>query len=229
MLIRDLQEIQKRQQQKVSDFYTTRGLHIYFKDKIENPDIDFDKAIAEVETVVPSHLMSEIEMIMVGHFEEFDERGINAFYADGMVCISNEQDDELDIVDDIVHEIAHSVEEVQGYFIYADNKVKNEFLNKRLILHDILWSAGYRVPKKKFTEVEYDQDFDMFLLQTVGYDKLIQYCNGIFISAYAPTSLREYFATGFTDFLLRSDSHNYMKSTCPQLYKKIYKLHADSD
>lgn len=113
MLIKDLQEIQKRQQQKVSDFYTTRGLHIYFKDKIENPDIDFDKAIAEVESVVPSHLMSEIEMIMVGHFEEFDERGINAFYADGMVCISNEQDNELDIVDDIVHEVAHSVEEVQ--------------------------------------------------------------------------------------------------------------------
>ena len=85
MLIKDLQEIQKRQQQKVSDFYTTRGLHVYFKDKIENPNIDFDKAIAEVESVIPTHLMSEVEMVMVGHFQEFDERGINAFYADGIV------------------------------------------------------------------------------------------------------------------------------------------------
>ena len=50
-------------------------------------------------------------MIIVGWFEEFEERNINAFYDSGAVYISNLQDDQEDMFDDIVHEIAHSVED----------------------------------------------------------------------------------------------------------------------
>jgi len=48
-------------------------------------------------------------------------------------------------------------------------------------------------------------------------------CQGLFITAYAPTSLREYFATGFLEFYLEPN-HNFLKKTSPQLYKKLIVL-----
>ena len=52
--------------------------------------------------------------------------------------------------------------------------------------------------------VEYDEEFDMFLYEDIGYDKLATLMQGLFINPYAATSLREYFATGFTDFFMNS-------------------------
>ena len=80
--------------------------------------------------MIPLHLMGEVEMVVVGQFDEFHERSVNAFYADGMICVTNEQEDEDDMVDDIIHEIAHAVEESEGYYIYGDKKVKNEFVGR---------------------------------------------------------------------------------------------------
>ena len=60
-----------------------------------------------------------------------------------------------------------------------------------------------------------------FLHQKVGYDKLSSVIQGLFISPYAATSLREYFATGFTDFYMDSD-HKYLKTVSPQSYMKKY-------
>ena len=56
---------------------------------------------------------------------------------------------------------------------------------------------GFKVPKEVFLDTEYSKEFDMFLLQDVGYDKLSEIAKGIFISPYAATSLREYIATAY--------------------------------
>ena len=211
------------------DFYTAQGTHVYFKDPVENKSIDVERVVATVESMLPKHFTSEIEMIIVGWFKEFEERDINAFYKDGMLHVSNRQDDHEDMVDDIVHEIAHSVEEVYGYEIYGDSKIKDEFLLKRNRLHDELWSLGYKAPLSVFKETEYNQEFDEFLLDTVGYDKLNIICSGLFINSYAPTSLREYFATGFTDFYMNSDDHHTLKSVSPALYNKLLKINLEEN
>jgi len=211
----------------VTDFYTSEGLHVYFKDQLINDEVDAEKVISKVESLIPKHLRSEVEMVIIGHFEEFEENHFNAFYKDGMVHVTNNQQDNYDMVEDIVHEIAHATELPYGYQIYGDNKVKDEFLRKRYALHNILWSNGYKLPKSYFSEVEYNEEFDIFLLQKVGYDKLQGYAAGIFLTTYAPTSLREYYATGFVEFFLNPDGHNYMKKVSPQLYKKIYELYSE--
>ena len=72
---------------------------------------------------------------------------------------------------------------------------------------------------------EYDYEFDQFLLKDVGYDKLSKIVSGVFINPYAPTSLREYFATGFTDFYLQPNDHSFLKKTSPALYDKLALLH----
>ncbi len=225
MHINYLQNKQKTLQEQTTDFYTSSGIHVFVKDLIENEDIDLEDVINTVESMVPKAFMSEVEMILVGDFEEFRERHISAAYKDGALYVSNTQLDEADMIDDIVHEIGHSIEEPYGYELYYDQKIKNEFLQKRERLHSILWGHGFKTPKAFFNNTEYDEELDNFLFHKVGYDKLTQYCLGLFINAYAPTSLREYFATGFTDYFMRPDDHGYLKETSPELYKKINDLY----
>tara|TARA_R100000353_G_C6480238_1_gene188916 strand:- start:24 stop:701 length:678 start_codon:yes stop_codon:yes gene_type:complete len=209
-------------QQNNTDFYTPTGIHVYFKEPVA-AKIDVENVVAKLESKIPSHLLEEIEMIIVGWFEEFEERDINAFYDGGTIYVSNLQDDEEDMYDDLVHEVAHSVESPHGYYLYADEKIKNEFLAKRSMLHDILWNMGYKTPKSFFNEIEFNQEFDDFLHKKVGYDKLARVMQGLFINVYAATSLREYFATAFTDFYLDSN-HNFLQKVSPAVYEKLINI-----
>jgi hypothetical protein len=222
MLERYIHQKQGKLQNKQSDFYTSTGLHVFFKDPVDN--VDVEKVVSKVESAIPAHLLSEVEMIIIGWFDEFEERSLNAFYDSGTLYISNIQDDFMDMYDDIIHEISHSLEEPHGYFLYGDKKIENEFLRKRKYLHDILWKMGYKVPLSVYMDVEYNEEFDMFLYEKVGYDKLTTIVAGVFVSAYAATSLREYYATGFAEYYTHPEAHNFLKKMSPQLYKKLVLL-----
>tara|TARA_R100001443_G_scaffold108234_1_gene118534 strand:- start:53 stop:748 length:696 start_codon:yes stop_codon:yes gene_type:complete len=223
MMLKDyLHKKQQKLQEQQTDFYTSTGLHVFFKDPVEN--VDVEKVISKVERSIPEHLISEIEMIIFGWFDEFEERSINAFYDGGTLYVSNIQDDFMDLYDDIVHEVSHSLEEPHGYFLYGDKKIENEFLRKRKYVHDILWKMGYKIPLSVFMDSEYNQELDMFLYKKIGYDKLSTIVAGVFITPYAITSLREYFATGFTEFYLHPGEHGFLKKISPQLYKKLFLL-----
>jgi len=224
MLKTYLEQRQKQILKKQSNFYTPTGIHVFFKDDIENEDVDVEKVISDLENTLPEHLLSEVEMIIFGWFDEFEERNINAFYDSGTLYISNIQDDSADLYDDLIHEISHSLEEPHGYYLYGDKKIEDEFLRKRKYLHDILWKMDYKIPLSVFLEPEYSEEFDMFLYQTVGYDKLSSILSGIFLTPYAATSLREYFATGFTEFYLHPEEHDFFKKISPALYRKLLGL-----
>jgi hypothetical protein len=215
--------IEKNKQ--MDNFYTSNGISVYVKEPLTN-GLDIEEIMQYIEERLPRKFLSEVEMVIIGQFAEFEERKINAMYRDGCLYITNEQDDREDIIDDIVHEIAHSLEEPYGYEIYADGKLEAEFLNKRRDLRNILWDHGYKTQVNFFLNTEYDVEFDNFLLNTVGYDKLALLMQGMFISPYAATSLREYFASGFTEFVMFSD-HNLLKTVSPVLYKKIKNLYND--
>ena len=79
--------------------------------------------------------------------------------------------------------------------------------------------------KQRFMDMEYEQEFDEYLFNDVGYDKLSEILKGVVVTPYAVTSLREYFATAFTEFYLHPDSHNYLKKVSPEVYKKLVELH----
>ena len=210
---------------KVDNFYTSTGIHVYIKDPLTN-GIDMEEIVSVVENRIPKKFLAEVEMMIVGDLEEFEDRKINAMYKDGCLYITNEQDDADDLIDDIIHEIAHSLEEPFGLEIYGDKKLSSEFLNKRGQLRSILWQHDFKTQLNFFMNIEYDIEFDDFLLNKVGYDKLSILMQGLFMSPYAATSLREYFATGFTDFFMEPD-HRLLKSISPILYKKIEKLYKD--
>ena len=223
MLTDYIMNTQKNLVEHLNSFYTPSGLHVYVKEPLVNQEIDIEDVIGKVEDVVPEHLRAEMEMVIIGWFDEFEEQKINAFYRDGALYISPAVADAENMFDDAVHEIAHSVEAVYGYAIYGDQNLKKEFLRKRKYLHDMPWEKGFKTPLSIFMDPEYNEEFDMFLYETVGYDKLSSICQGLFVSAYAATSLKEYFATGFLEFYL-DPNHNFLKKTSPQLYKKLSTL-----
>ena len=226
MMLKDyIKASQQKMTEQISNFYTPSGIQVYFKDQMHDTSIDVERVVADLEKRVPQHLTDEVEMIIISHFQEFEDRDINAFYKDGALHISNIQSDEEDILDDMIHEAAHAAEEAYGYEIYGDSKIKDEFLRKRMHLYNILWKMGFKAPKSIFLEIEYDQEFDEFLFKDVGYDTMGEAITGLFINAYAATSLREYFATGFTDFYLQPNDHSFLKKTSPALYEKLLLLH----
>jgi len=222
-----LEYLKKRQQMinEKSAYYTKNGIQVFSKDPMVNDLVDLESVMAKYESILPEHIRDGIEMVIIGQFEEFEKRDINAFYRDGALYVSNFQSDNEDLLDDLVHETAHSLEEAYGYEIYGDQEIKDEFIRKRKFLYDVLWKMGFKAPKDMFLDSEYDEEFDRYLLNDVGYDKLSEIVRGILITPYAATSLREYFATGLTEFYLYPDNHNYLKKVSPELYKKLIKIH----
>ena len=210
---------------EANNFYTSSGIHVFTKDEMMNDLVDIEVVVSQLEAKLPDHIRDGIEMVIIGNFSEFEERDINAFYKDGALYVSNIQTDNGDLLDDLVHETAHSAEEQYGMEIYGDQEVKKEFLRKRMHIYNMLQKMGFNPSQRDFLETEYDQDFDEYLLHDIGYDKLSEILKGVMVTPYAATSLREYFATGFTEFYLYPDSHDYIKRTSPQLYRKLVQIH----
>jgi hypothetical protein len=196
---------------------------VYLKDQLPY-GFDLNYVLETVENLISPSLVHNIDTIYVGDFDNFNYNGrnYNAAYEDGALYISNDQDDENDMIDDIVHEIAHAVEEQHGKQIYGDNSIQNEFLGKRERLYHLLDQEGFDVSYNDAMDTEYNERFDRFLYKTVGYPTLTSLTMGLFYSPYAATSAREYFANGFENYFLRDK--NYLKKVSPVLYNTISKL-----
>jgi len=199
--------------------YPFGGGYAFVKDALPE-SVNIESVLSAVENLVPSHLMVGVDTILVGEFDELKSRNVNALLKDGAIYVSNDQDDEDDMVDDIIHEIAHSVEEENAYDLYAkDQHLSIEFINKRSTFERFLNDVGIDTSDYNFKEIEYDVDFDKFLYKKVGYDTIETLVNGLFPNAYSPTSIREYFASGFEEYFL--GDRNYLKKVSPVLYRKI--------
>jgi len=186
--------------------------------------ISFAEVVDKIEENIPQHMFDEIDEIFVGSFEENDSRTLEAHYESGAIYITNAMVTADDYVESIIHETAHSVEQARGFEIYGDQKVQEEFLGKRMTLKRTLDSNGYDV-KADFADIEYSEDFDLYLYKEVGYDEIGNLTSGLFYSPYAATSVNEYFANGLENFFL--GNREYLKRISPQLTKKIWEIVSD--
>ena len=206
---------------KLRTHYKMKNIDIYIKDMLPN-NINPDVVFTYISKRIPAHLLSRIDIIYVGQFDIFKEKDVNAVYDDGAIYISNEQADINDMIDDIIHEIAHSVEEKYYDDIYGDQSIKKEFLGKRQRLYMELLTNDYKPYNKIRNTYIYDEEIDMYFYKTVGYEKMWYLVGGLFLSPYAATSLREYFAIGFEYYYLKDRSQ--LKKECPFLYNKLSEL-----
>ena len=181
--------------------------------------IDTQNVIDEIEQKLPAMIFDEVDTIMVGDFDFLEDRELEAAYKDGAIYISNNLFSDDDLLENILHETAHSLENALGHFIYGDYRVMREFLGKREALQRVLSSHDYDISQVDFKNVEYSEDFDLFLYKEVGYAVLRNLTAGLFYTPYAATSLREYWASGFENYFLGTREN--LKDVSPQLFSKI--------
>ena len=206
---------------KINDF-VFRG----FKITIDNPlpnHVSVKKTVDMMIDAVPKKLLTNVHSIKIGQYKYLLDRQIQASYSGGTIYMTNKQSSNSDMLDDLIHEVAHAVEEIYTDLIYSDGHLKKEFIAKRKKLWQILSSKGFECELDKFLDFNYNKEFDTFLYKGVGYDLLNSYTVGLFYSAYGSTSLREYFANGFEAFFFKQDL-DVLKSISPKLYNKIEQL-----
>ena len=198
-------------------------INIFIKNALPD-NISIDNIVEKIESTLPERLLRNIDMIYVGQFDTLIDREVNALYADGAIYITNHQEDVSDMLDDIVHEAAHSLEEELSIDIYGDGTIEAEFLGKRARLKSILVNQGYYVVDGyDFMDSDYSEKLDNFFYKEIGYPTMATMTNGLFVSTYACTSIREYFANGFETFYLAD--RDYLRKISPKLYNKLVNLH----
>ena len=186
------------------------------------PNIDFEQIVKEIEEHMSSHLFEEVDYIFIGSFSENDERALEAHYKDGAIYITSDLSTNKDYIENIVHEAAHAIEGQHGLSIYGDKNIEQEFLGKRRRLEARMTAEKIDISSLNFEDPEYSQELDSFLYKGIGYEKLNNLTIGLFINAYATTSLNEYFASGFEEYFL--GDRTYLHKISPQLFKKVEEI-----
>ena len=215
--------------QKKQLHFTQGGIEVIIKDELIYGEKDSDFSVKDVvdfiTSRIPKSLLTNIDVIYVGNFDFLNKRSVQAMYDNSSIFVTNHQDNFEDMCDDVIHEIAHSVEEVKDVYIYSDGLLESEFATKRRQLYSILKSEGFceDISLQTFLETEYTPSFDDFLYKEVGYSALSVLTASIFYSPYAATSLREYFANGFEAYYCHQDV-DFLQKACPKLYAKILGL-----
>ena len=198
-------------------------IDVYIKDSLPK-SFDLEGVLAKIEHTIPDSLMQDIDAVIIGEFQMLKSRDLDAIYEDGAIYLTNDQNSEEDMFDDVVHEVAHAVEKNSGMEIFGDGQLETEFINKRRVLYSTLNAYGItNLSMYDYLNPEYDKKFDKFLYKTVGYDKLRHLVMGLYQSPYAATSLSEYWANGF-EALFSGEDPKYIKETCPQLYDKLIEV-----
>jgi len=205
---------------RLKDVYNLSGVDVYIKDKLPE-EIDPDFVFNYISSRIPFHLARNIDIIYVGQFPEMKEREINAYYEDGAIYVTNKQDEDIDMIDDIIHELAHAVERNNEEIVYGSGRLQSEFKAKRRNLYTRIQEM-YEVPRGFLSNVDYSEEIDNFLFKTIGYDVLNQLVVSIFVSGYAATSVNEYFARGFEEYFI--GDKELLKQLSPVLYKIIDEL-----
>ena len=213
-----LREYLKSKKENPIGEYSLGNSTVYIKEPLV-PEIDLQNILKFVSENLPIDFYSNVEMIYIGNFPFLIARQVDALFENGAIYLSSKIKTEQHLLADLIHEIAHAFEEANPEEVYSDGAVEQEFLSKRNKMLEIFRANGYTCNTADFLNTEYDKSFDEMLYSTLGYEKVGNMTSGLFISPYAATSLREYFANAFEEFFVR-DMKTVQKST-PAVYKKI--------
>jgi len=198
--------------------YSILGKMFYLQQHFHG-EVEVDKVIEKIERMMPPHLFDEIDMVIVDDYDFLRERELEALYKDGAIYLTPFLYTDRDVIENIIHEVSHSIEERLGRIIYGDGKLRKEFQIKRDTLVRHLDAHEYDTSGLDFEDVEYNLAFDEFLHKEVGYANLRNFTEGVFHRPYAATSLREYWAAGFEDYFI-GDAEEVARLS-PVLFSKI--------
>jgi len=196
------------------------GVEFIVQDRSNFNSRDIKFFIDKLKEMLSPKALNHVKKIKFGRYPNLDKENYKSYYKDGVIYISNQVDFIEDLLMNFFHELAHSFEKPYHKEIYGDGFLAKEFKNKRNRLKSVIsMYEGGKTPPFDFNQINYSKELDDYLVNTIGYDKLWKYCSGIFTNPYAATSLREYFAAGFENWLKGDQEMLYR--TSPVLYNKL--------
>jgi len=205
--------------------YMLFNVPVYVINKFPN-NIKVNNILNSIKDIINKNYLEGLEAIYIGDFKDLNRRDIQSMLKDGAIWISSNNIKNVIteplVVENIVHEVGHLLEEKFQFQIYGDGRVENEYNSKKNRLFQLLKNDGYKVEINLFFSDDMLKELDYFLYKDVGYDKISLLSAGLFLSPYSITTIREYFATGLLDYLLGEDNH--LKDVSPILYEKINKI-----
>ena len=217
MVLDHIKESDRNIKRKFNTFYGRDIVHII--DPLPE-HVSIDNVLKRVEsTGIDPNLVRDVDAIYIGEFDLLAQRDISALYYHDTIYISNDQENENDVYNDLIHELAHAIESKKKEYIYGDALLEREFMKKRRQVYDSFVELKFDIDWQDMSNPNYVKELDFFLHKVVGYDMLAHIINGIFVSPYSVTSLREYWAKGFEHYLLGKSLE--LKELCPVLYDKI--------
>ena len=184
------------------------------------PLVDISLFCHQIEQMLSKTVLQDVDICYISDNPALDGR--NAAYNDGAIYMKLDEPTNEDMIENFVHEVAHSVETRDPNFIYDDRLIA-EFAGKRSRLYHLVTNAGFdQMPQRRYDYLEYNEAFDDFLANVVGYPTLLNLTMGLFCSPYGATSIQEYFANGFEKYF--TESPEYVKSISPVLYQKVVEI-----
>lgn len=214
-LTESIKEKNDKIKKKLKDRKLFNRIYVWEKDPVSD-EVDIDEALAQIVSKIPKNYFSNIEGIYIGQFPELNNRNLTALFQDNAVYVSNFVIDTEDLVKNVIHEVAHAIKEQFSEFFTENEDLEREFLIKRNQLKKILALNKYIVAEQDFDDLEYDERFDYFLYQDIGYPILHTLTANLFVSPYGATSYDEYIANGFEHYYLNDFSA--VKTISPQLF-----------
>ena len=128
--------------------------------------VDIQAFCSEVEEHLTPELLQNVEVVYIGDFKNLAQR--NATYSNGAIYITSSEPTNFDMLENFIHETAHSLESQYGMMIYQDDLI-NEFKGKRERLKHLLEAEGFYITPRLYDFTEYNKKFDNFLANEVGY------------------------------------------------------------
>ena len=181
-------------------YFHIHNIPVYFKDGLTKK-INMDSVCKRTANILPSSYFSNVSALSIGQYDTLDDRSVDSVFDKKVIYLTNVQDDEDDIIENIIHEVAHSLEEIYSETIYGDGLIKKEFLKKRKQLYNEL-STKFSIEDRYFRKTEYSKTLDTLFYKKIGYDTLSYFTEPLFVSPYSATSLREYFSEGFENYYM---------------------------
>ena len=201
--------------------YLYNEIIVLQKDFLQD-NIDLNFVLKYVESRIPFNLVRLVDAVYIGQFDELINRELDAKYENNAIYLTNYQMSNEDMIDDIIHEIAHAAEELYLDNVYGDGLIEQEFKGKRTRLYYLLKEEGFNVDLNSFEDISYSIEFDNLLYKEIGYPILANLTSGLFVSPYGATSIREYFANAFEHYFLNDLTS--VKLISPTAYDKIQEL-----
>lgn len=198
-----------------------QGILVFVKDPLPK-NIDMKNCLQYVLERMPNTVLSGVERIMIGQFPFLQSRHVDAIFDDGIIYVSNVHENNIDFYTDVVHEIGHAFEEKNKDFLYGDGEIEREFLGKREKLFLLLDKNNLitdPIIKEMFLETKYNKYFDEFLYRKLGYGLLRNFTEGLFISPYGATCMREYYGNAFENFF--TNDMTLVQKRSPSVYNKL--------